>query len=68
MMTTPTPCLYLSVGPVQTPSPECALSAKFVPIPHSFPPDFLFPNRQFSAFRLHHNLKRLLIVAPASVR
>ena len=58
MMTTPTHPLYLSVRSLQTLSPQCAWSANFLYIPHSFVADFLFTSRQFSAFRLHHNLKK----------
>ena len=68
MMTTPTYCLYLGVRPLLTLSPQCAPSANFIHIPPSFVADFLFPNPQFSALRLHHNPKQLLILAPASVR
>ena len=55
MMTTPAYRLYLSVRNLQTLSPLCAWSANSLDLPHAFVTDFLFTNRQFSAFRLHHN-------------
>ena len=58
MMTTPTYRLYLRVRPLRTLSPQCAWSANFLYIPHSFMTDFLFTTRQFPPFRLHHNLKK----------
>ena len=58
MMTTPTHRLYLSVRPLQTLSPLCACSTNSLYIPPSFVTDFLFTSRQFSAFRLHRNLKK----------